>query len=128
MNNGQLQGVYGITVYDNEVFVTENTNKRISVFHSNGLFSHIIGKQQLGNPYDVAVSSNCQLLVSDHSHHCIYTFTLGGEFIGKFGTYGTGRGQLCRPSSVATDVNGFILVTDYSHRISIFDKDGKCIH
>ena len=127
--NGQLSGPIGITTYNNKVFVTEQHNGRISVFHTNGQFSHIIGKGQLGNPYDVTVNTNNQLLVADHYHHCIYTFTLDGNYVSKFATQGSAGGQLSRPSSLTTDLYGFILVADTgNHRVSIFNKDGKFIH
>ena len=51
--NGQLIGAIGITTHNDKVFVTENGNHLISVFHTNGQFSHIIGKGQLGQPHDV---------------------------------------------------------------------------
>ena len=92
--NGQLLGPMGITTHNNKVFVTESSNCRISVFHTNGQFSQIIGKGQLGYPYDVTVNTNNQLLIADTNHHCIYTFTLDGDYVSKFATRGSGRGQL----------------------------------
>ena len=127
--NGQLYFPKGITIYTNKVFVAEDNNQRISVFHTNGQFSHIIGKGQLGQPYDVTVNTNNQLLVADYSHHCIYTFTLDGNYVSEFATRGSERGQLKRPFNLTTDLYGFILVTDTcNHRVSIFNKDGKFIH
>ena len=127
--NGQLNYPVGITTHNNKVFVTEHGNHRISVFHTNGQFSHIIGKGQLGQPYDVTVNTNNQLLVADNTHHCIYTFTLDGNYVSKFATRGSDRGQLSNPCSLTTDLYGFILVAEYSnHRVSIFNKDGKFIH
>ena len=127
--NGQLHGPVGITTHNNKVFVTEHNNRRISVFHTNGQFSHIIGKGQLGRPYDVTVNTNNQLLVADIDHHCIYTFTLDGNYVSKFATYGSARGQLSSPYSLTTDLYGFILVAEEgNHRVSIFNKDGKFIH
>ena len=127
--NGQLSGPIGITTHNNKVFVTEQGNHCISVFHTNGQFSHIIGKGQLGYPYDVTVNTNNQLLVADESHHCIYTFTLDGNYVSKFATRGSARGQLSNPCSLTTDLYGFILVTeDGNHRVSIFNKDGKFTH
>ena len=95
--NGQLNAPVGITTHNDKVFVTEDSNCRISVFHTNGQFSHIIGKGQLGEPYDVTVNTNNQLLVADYDHHCIYTFTLDGNYVSKFATYGDARGQLSNP-------------------------------
>ena len=127
--NGQLRGPVGITIHNNKVFVTEYGNQCISVFHTNGQFSHIIGKGQLGEPYDVTVNTNNQLLVVDRNHHCVYTFTLDGNYVSKFATLGSERGQLNSPYSLTTDLYGFILVADWgNHRVSIFNKDGKFIH
>ena len=127
--NGQLNCPVGITTHNDKVFVTENNNGRISVFHTNGQFSHIIGKGQLSRSYDITVNTNNQLLVADHNHHCIYTFTLDGNYVSKFATYGHARGQLSNPFSLTTDLYGFILVAEMgNHRVSIFNKDGKFIH
>ena len=127
--NGQLSSPSGIITYNNKVFVTEQHNRRISVFHTNGQFSHIIGKGQFGDPIDVTVNTNNQLLVADHDHHCIYTFTLDGNYVSKFATQGSAGGQLSNPYSLTTDLYGFILVADWgNHRVSIFNKDGKFIH
>ena len=82
--NGQLLGPMGITTHNDKVFVTESSNCRISMFHTNGQFSQIIGKGQLGYPYDVTVNTNNQLLIADTNHHCIYTFTLDGDYVSKF--------------------------------------------
>ena len=127
--NGQLNSPIGITTRNNKVIVTENSNSRITVFHTNGQFSQIIGKGQLGTPCDVTVNTNNQLLVADWGHHCIYTFTLDGNYVSKFATYGSAKDQLSHPYSVTSDLYGFILVADSSnHRVSIFSSDGNFIH
>ena len=127
--NGQMNAPIGIIMHNNKVFVAEEHNKRISVFHTNGQFSHIIGKGQLDHPYDVTVNTNNQLLVADYSHHCIYTFTLDGNYVSKFATQGSARGHLKYPISLTSDLCGFVLVAERSnHRVSIFNKDGNFIH
>ena len=127
--NGKLNEPGGLAVHNHKVYVADCDNKHISVFQTDGKFHHTIGSGQLGGPYDVTVNGNNQLLVADHAHHCIYTFTLNGDYVGKFGTCGTGRGQLNYPCSVAVDLYGFILVGDtYNHRVSIFDKNGNFVH
>ena len=98
------------------------------MFQTDGKFHHTIGLGQLGYPYDITVNGNNQLLVADYDHHCIYTFTLDGDYVGKISTYGTGRGQLKGPYGVAVDLYGFILVADaYNHRVSVFNKYGNFI-
>ena len=127
--NGQLTYPLGITVHDGKLYVSEYSNHRISVFQLDGQFSHIIGSGHLEEPWYIAVSSNDQLLVANSGHHCISIFTLDGNYVGKFGTRGTGRGQLSSPYGVVTDMYGFILVTENDNkRVSIFDKDGVFVH
>jgi len=128
-DHGRLHGPLGITTDNSMVYVTEEENSRVSVFYINGQFSHIIGQGQFGAPYDVVVSNNNQLLIADNMHHCIYTFTLEGHFVGKFVTQETGWGQLRYPSSLTVDFNGFLLVVEMiRNQVSIFDKNGKCVH
>ena len=127
--DGQLNSPYGVTVHNDKVYIADYSNKRISVFQTNGKFCISFGSDQLGGPHDVTVGANNHLLVADHSNSCIYTYTLDGHYVGKFGTPGSGRGQLYRPYSLTTDLNGFIIVVDSdNHRVSIFDKDHNCIH
>ena len=110
-------------------YIADFNNKHISVFQTNGKFCISFGSDQLGGPIDVTVNANNHLLVADCSNSCIYTYTLDGHYVGKFGTPGSGRGQLNSPHSLTTDLNGFIIVADTSnHRISIFDNNGSCIH
>ena len=113
-----------------KVYVAECDGNRISVFQLDGQFSHIIGSGQLGNPHYIAINhTNDQLLIADYSHHCIFIFTLDGNYVGKFSTQGTGRGQLSGPSGIATDIYDFILVTNITNdSVLIFDKDGVFIH
>ena len=91
-SDGLLKCPRGVVSHDHKVYVAESSNKCISVFQTDGKFHHIIRSGQLGSPYDVAVNGNNQLLVADWGHHCIHTFKLNGDYVGKFGTYGTGRG------------------------------------
>ena len=125
----QLNLPSGITVHNDKVCVAEWGGNRISVFQLDGQFSRTIGSGHLSNPYHIAVTSNDQLLVAEYVHHCISIFTLDGNYVGKFGTQGTGRGQLNSPIGIAVDIYGFILVTeDGNNRVSIFDIDGVFIH
>ena len=49
------------------------------MFQYNGQFCISFGSDQLGNPYDVVVNVNNQLVVADGGRHCIVTFTLDGQ-------------------------------------------------
>ena len=127
-SDGQLNNACGVTVHNDKVYIADCSNKRISVFQTNGKFCISFGSDQLGGPQDVTVNANNHLLVADRNS-CIYTYTLDGHYVGKFGARGSGRGQLHNPCSLTTDLNGFIIVADTSnHRVSIFDNNGSCIH
>ena len=128
-SDGQLYCPHGVTVHNDKVYIADCNNKRISVFQTNGKFCISFGSDQLGNPTDVTVNANNHLLVADHSNSCIYTYTLDGHYVGKFGTPGSGRGQLNGPRNLTTDLNGFIIVADTNNnRVSIFDNNSSCIH
>ena len=130
-SDGQLNNPYGVTVHNDKLYIADfGSSKRISLFQTNGKFCISFGSDQLGGPIDVTVSPNNNLLVADYSNSCIYTYTLDGHYVGKFGTQGTGRDRLNHPRSLTTDLNGFIMVADTNNdRVSIFDRDGKkCIH
>lgn len=127
---GQLNSPCSVTVLDDKVYVADCYNHRISVFQKNsGEFCHFIGEGHLDAPYDISFNNtNDLLLVVDHDQHCVCTFTLEGEFVGKFGSKGKGMGQLKEPCSLTTDAYNCILVADTgNNRITVFDKDGKCI-
>ena len=127
--NGQLINPLGILIHNRKLYVTEHAGHRISVFQLDGQFSHIIGSGHFNFPWYIAVNTNDQLVVANWGHHCISMFTLDGNYVGKFGTQGTGLGQLKNPSGIAVDMCGFILVTDDGNsRVSIFDKDGVFIY
>jgi len=127
---GQLKHPVGITVYGERVFVVDMKNHRISVFQCDGQFSHAIESDNLNHPYDVAISSQNQVLVANWYHHCISIFSLDGDHIGEVGgTYGRRKSQLAKPCGVTTDLYGFIIVNEWdNNRVSIFDKNGTFIH
>ena len=119
----------GIAVHKDKVFIADYSNKRVSMFQTNGQFYNSFGFDVLGYLEDVAVSADKYLVVAGYNPHCIYTFTLDGHYIGKFGTYGSGRCEFNDPYGITADIYGFIMVADTNnHRVSIFDKHHNCIH
>ena len=111
------------------MYIAEYSGQRISVFQCGGQFCQTFGSGHLINPYYITVTNNDQLLVANYGHHCIYTFTLDGAYVGKFGEQGTSRGKLSSPTGITTDKYGFILVLEFGNcRVSVFDKDGIFVH
>ena len=122
----QFENPLGIVVHDDKVYVT--FSGCVLVFDTEGQLHGKIGSGVLSmRPYDIAIGHN-KLLVADSGFHCIFTFTLDGEYVSKFGTEGVGNGQLNSPHGLTVDPEGFVLVIDYNNRVSIFDHDGICLH
>ena len=121
--DGKLKSPTRLAVDNSKAYIVDLDNRRISVFCTNGKFHCTIGLGQLARPYDVAVNGSNQLLVADNAGHCIYIFTLGGDYVGKFGTKGTGDGQMKYPYGLAVGWHDFVFVADTSnYRVSIFNK------
>ena len=126
---GNLNDPRGITAHKGMVYITEQGNKRVSIFSNDGQFSHIIGRGHLSNPYDVVVNVNDIIFVADYNHHCVYSFTMTGVNVGKFGAQGSEHGQLSNPVSLATDPCGFLVITENgNHRVSVFTDNGNLVH
>lgn len=123
----QFENLLGVAVHDGKVYVT--SSGCVLVFDTEGQLCGKIGSGVLSaTPYDITISHNSQLLVADSGFHSIFTFTLDGEYVSKFGTEGVGNGQLNSPHGLTIDPDGFVLVVDYNNRVSIFDRDGICLH
>ncbi|MEO1943624.1 MAG: VWA domain-containing protein, partial [Candidatus Thioglobus sp.] len=77
-------------------------------------------------PIDVAVDSNGNIFVLEHSNHRITKYNSSGGFIQRIGKHGRGKEQFQYPYKIAIDANDNIYVADtYNHRIQKLDNDGK---
>lgn len=76
----------------------------------------------------VPAEPKARIYVADKGNNRIEIFGDSGEFISKFGSYGTGDGQLNEPKDVAVDSKGNIWVADGGNsRVEEFDAEGKFI-
>ena len=77
-------------------------------------------------PWGVAINRRGQIVVAEHSGHCITIFSASGDKIRSFGRRGSGPGELKEPCGVTLDKDGNILVADNeNHRIQKFSPEGK---
>jgi len=103
-------------------------------------YSHTIGFQAnqgrgFNNPVDVALDSTGILYVLNRAgsevgirlaYKRVTICSVDQEYLGEFGTGGTGNGEFWWPSSLAFDSRGRLYVADEAlHRITIFDKHGQ---
>lgn len=103
------------------------------IFRKAGPDINILGESggnsgEFGNPADVAVDGDGNLLVADTGNNRIQKFNQKGMFICAWGSIGKSGGQFDHPTGVTVDRNGQIWVADTNnHRIQEFTSDGKFI-
>ncbi len=63
-----------------------------------------------------------------HHNVSVKICTVGEEWIGDFGRYGTAPGQMVWPAGIATDSRQRLFVSDeWNQRISVFDTEGSLL-
>ena len=77
-------------------------------------------------PVSVDVDSDEKLYVSDDYTGLIYMSDSDGNFLGSWGTKGSGEGELNGPSGLAFDAEDNLYIVDsVNQRIQVFTKDGQ---
>ena len=129
----QLNTPASITVHPTtgQIFVADCHNNRIQVFNNDLTFSRTIaptGNKQFNYPCDVSFDNEGYLYVAEYWRHCITKLTTKGQYVTRFGSYGSAPGQLMCLSSLTIN-NNLVYVTELgNNRVSIFDTNGNFIH
>jgi DNA-binding beta-propeller fold protein YncE len=112
--------------------------------HSLGIvYDHTVGFQAnqgrgFNNPVDLALDSQGVMYVLNRAgpetairlpYKRVTICTAEEEYLGEFGTGGTGKGEFWWPSSLAFDGDGRLYVADEAlQRISVFSKEGAFLN
>ena len=126
----KISNARDIAVHSGRVYVTDKSKRCIVVFTTSGKFHFNVGSGHLRSPRGIAIDVSNQLIfVADSHYECVFTFTLDGLYVRKFGSRGTRVGQLRKPLGLASDSNGTVFVANSKNNcVSIFDKNGTFIH
>ena len=134
---GMLDLPCGVAVNDqDEIAVTELINHRVSMFRSDGThlrsfgrYSCRYGQNNNGEfcyPTGIAFDSHGNIVVVDSGNHRVQVFDRNGNFLSKFGEYGSHDNQLQYPEGLSINGNGDIIVADTNNKlIKIFSSSGK---
>ena len=80
------------------------------------------------DPSGLALNNDRELVVAEHSRHCLSIVSDDGKKRRTFGSEGSGPDQLMSPCGVALSATGDILVCEFNnHRIHVFSPTGKSV-
>lgn len=117
----------GITILDENIFVTDGVNQRIVVINKNtfqitGEFGKAgEGEGEFRIPKDITTGPNGLLYVSDVYNGRIQVFKSSGEFISQYGSYSRLLGGFLGIEGIAVNRDGEVFAVDSKFR----DKKSK---
>jgi hypothetical protein len=131
--DGDFYGPYGLAVdSSSNVYVADSQNDRIQKF--NGTGTSLLAKWgehcevdtsgvdgcdgDFYYPFGVAVDAADNVYVSDIHNDRIQKFDSDGNFLAKWGTFGSDPGEFNSPSGLAFNSSGYLFIADGSnHRV-----------
>lgn len=124
---GQFNEPVGLTIDQNgTIYVAEAWAKRIQSLDLdlNAFYEWEIdawdGNSLDNKPY-ITTDGNNRIYATDPEGHQVLIFNAIGEYLGRFGRFGTGLDGLDLPTGIATDANNNVYVADTNnHRILKF--------
>ena len=104
---------------DGLVYVTDNGNRRVSVWSKEGTFKGDFALKYA--PICIAATSDNHLLITSHSSNTVMVYTLEGELVHEFGGKGANTGRFDSPEGICVDNNGLVYVADSKNkRVQVF--------
>ena len=111
----------------NEVVMVENCNEEVIIFDKDlkliKTFGNGSGDSKLSNPTCVAVDRNV-IVVLEEDDYVMKIFSLQGDYLSKFGSYGNGDGQFDCPQGLCYNSKGLLYVVDHgNNRVQVFQDN-----
>jgi len=91
-------------------------------------YLYTIAQSNVSEPYDVAVSSNGNLYVTDPGNKSVHVFDINGKYLFKFGSAGKGKGQFLAPVGIAVSKTKVYVADALTMKVQVFDLSGKYLH
>lgn len=129
---------HGLTIdSEDNVWLTDVGLHQVFKFDQTGNLLMTLGERgvpgedsaHFNMPTDVAVAPDGSFYVSDgYRNSRIIKFSVDGDYITSWGSYGTGPGEFDVPHSIALDSHGQVYVVDRGNaRLQIFDEAGQFV-
>ena len=114
--DGQLDSPRGICVdAGGRIFVSQNSNNRVSVFKPCGTFAFHITHNTISCPWGMAFDLAGNLHVVDNSNNIVSVFTPEGKYISQYNS------QVKNPSGIAIDEEGYKFIGEYYNSNSSYN-------
>lgn len=129
--DGQINGPSGMVLDEDEnLYITEHVNHRVSKFSRNGNFIMTFGKEGSGpgefnSPWGITINDFGEIFIADWGNNRVQKFTSDGTYLMTIGIPGSGSGKLHLPSDVAVDGDGDVYVADWGqNKVEVYDANG----
>ena len=116
----------GVMIDNNDIIIVDDINKKVKAFDIRGQLLYEIspqGHESLIDPWDVAMTIEGNLAVTDRGARDVKVFSKDGRLVNRFGDH------LENPWGIATGKEGQIIVTDIDKKdVFIHDAGGTLLH
>jgi sugar lactone lactonase YvrE len=132
--DGQFESPYGIAVdSDGYVYVVDKYNYNVQKFDGNGNFITKWGSYcnvdanydkvpdqscegKFNSPSDIKISPDNLVYATEEYNHRVQVFDTNGNFMHKFGAYGSADDQFINPKGIAIGSDGKVYIADAGNR------------
>ena len=119
---------------DDTVYLTDRDAHQVLMYDTAGNPLGSLGTRDqpamqapFNHPADICVAPSGELYVADgYGNSSVHRFTPAGEYVGSFGSPGSGPGQFRVPHSIRAARDGRVYVADReNHRVQVFSAEGQ---
>ncbi|MDE2937797.1 MAG: peptidyl-alpha-hydroxyglycine alpha-amidating lyase family protein [Chloroflexota bacterium] len=119
---------------DDTVYLTDRDAHQVLLYDTAGNLQGTLGSRHqaamqapFNHPADICVAPSGELYVADgYGNSSVHRFTANGDYVGSFGSPGSGPGQFRVPHSVRVSGDGRVYVADReNNRVQVFTAEGE---